>query len=499
MIFISDKFSNLKKMIGPKRVVSISVSLFLLFINGLVVLSVYKLGSEKIKGQMKLNLENQAKIFLQQVNLEEYQKLIENPKEFDNSPLYQKVIKNLKNSHEAVKDKDRFVYTLFYKDDKVLFGLDTSNYGDLDGDGVEDHSKLFSEYKEVLSDIKNALKEGQSNPILTELYSDQWGTFISYYMPIIYKGKFLGFLGIDMNASVFSKDINDLKNTLLMTYVVLAILSLVIGGLLYFVLYKFKMGYKTELKLQQAQQELEMVQMSKLAELGELSSIITHEINNPLQAIAASAEMIEIQSVNPKNIDKIPVLANNILNATDKILDIIKSTKNLVRNDSQDLLESVNLVDIIKNAEVLFLDKLCKNNIQYKVSIPENVIIECKPGQIQQVILNTVSNSIFAIKDKDVKWIELKYTASEKYHIFSMIDSGLGLSPDIQEKIKNRFFSTKKNGEGSGLGLSICRKILSKHNGEFYYNPNCVNTCFEFKIPKTISKTLDSNIDKKAS
>ena len=52
------------------------------------------------------------------------------------------------------------------------------------------------------------------------------------------------------------------------------------------------------------------------------------------------------------------------------------------------------------------------------------------------------------------------------------------------KNIKKKFFSTKKNGEGSGLGLSICRKILIKHNGEFYYNPNYQNTCFEFKVPK---------------
>lgn len=478
--------------INRKYWVSGLVFTLLICVSIFIVFSLFSIGSEKISAQMKLNLENQGRLLAQQIDLSDYKKLIDDKKSTDGSPFYNKVVKKLKESHDVVKDHNRFVYTLLYQNNKVMFGLDTSDYGDHDVDGVEDHSMLFSEYKDVPEEVKTAFLNNQTSPILTSVYNDQWGSFVSYYHPLIYKGEFLGFLGIDMNVSVFTKDINDLKKSLIITFSILILLSILIGLSIFSLLYKFKNTYNTELKLQQAQQELEMAQMSKLAALGELSSIITHEINNPLQAIAANAEMIELYSSNPKAISKIGELSKNITNASDKIIEIIKSTKNLVRNESQDSMEEILLMDIVKNSEALFLDKLKKNGIQYRITIPENTKITCLSGLIQQVILNSVNNSIFAIKDLDVKWIEIKYSSTSTHHLVSIIDSGFGLSSELQQKIKNRFFSTKKNGEGSGLGLSICRKILLKHGGEFYYNSELSNTCFEFKIPKTQAQIKES-------
>lgn len=482
-----------------KFVITISIFLLLLFVNVCVIVSLYKIGTDKISSQMKLNLENQGKILAQQIDFKKYGEFVNNKKSIDGSKEYNSIISSLKKSHEPVKDVNRFVYTLLYKDNKVLFGLDTSEYGDSDSDGVEDHSMLFSEYKDVSEDVKKEFSKTIPQPVLTSVYSDQWGSFVSYYHPLFDNKKFLGFLGIDMNVSVFMKDVQDLKNSLLFNFVILSGISLFVSFLIFILLSKFKDNYYTQLKLQQAQQELEMAQMSKLAALGELSSIITHEINNPLQTIAANAEMIDLYSANDKSFDKIGKLSQNITKASDKILDIIRSTKNLVRNDSQDSLENVSLSEIIKNSEALFVDKLRKNNVQYRLTLPEDIKLYCWSGLIQQVILNSVNNALFAIKDLDVKWIEIKYSSTQTHHIVSIIDSGFGLSSELQQRIKNRFFSTKKNGEGSGLGLSICRKILTKHGGEFYYNEKYpTNTCFEFKIPKTQEeiKTASSLLEK---
>lgn len=451
----------------------------------IVVISlIYYIGREKITNQIKLNLENQAKVMISNINMEDYKKLVLDPTQKDGNQLYKKTVSELKSTHDILKDKDRYVYTLFYRDNKVVFGLDTSDRGDLDQDGVEDHADLFSEYTEIYPEVKANFQKNNIQPVLTEVYTDKWGSFISYYYPIIYKDQFLGYLGIDMKVDVFLKDINELKQYLLMIFTFLSVLS--VGGsvLTYMLIKSVEKRHLVEIELRDKEQELEMAQVSKLAVLGEFASMLTHEINNPLQSILGNAEMIDMLAENPDEASKVKEFANNIMNSFDKIQDIIKSTKSLIRNDSSDSIEEINLTQVVKNTEPLYLSRIKKLQINYSVEVPDEVKILGYASQLQQVILNMVNNASFAIQNLEEKWIKIKYSETPEFHIFSVIDSGNGLSEEIQKNIKKKFFSTKKNGEGSGLGLSICRKILFKHSGDFYYNPDCKNTCFEFKIPK---------------
>jgi signal transduction histidine kinase len=110
-------------------------------------------------------------------------------------------------------------------------------------------------------------------------------------------------------------------------------------------------------------------------------------------------------------------------------------------------------------------------------------MIFCDDIEIEQVIINLISNAIDAAENGDENWIKIKVFDNSKYAILQISDSGLIIPDKIRDKIFEPFFTTKPVGEGTGLGLSIAKGILDEHNAviNMSFSPN---TCFEICFPK---------------
>ena len=119
--------------------------------------------------------------------------------------------------------------------------------------------------------------------------------------------------------------------------------------------------------------------------------------------------------------------------------------------------------------------QLRKDNITIKVDIPEELpAVNVQQQQIEQVLLNIISNARYALNQKflgvsEDKMIEI---TGHKIHIddspfiqLTIQDKGAGIPADVIDKIMNPFFSTKPSGEGTGLGLSISQNIINEHCG----------------------------------
>ncbi len=112
--------------------------------------------------------------------------------------------------------------------------------------------------------------------------------------------------------------------------------------------------------------------------------------------------------------------------------------------------------------------------------------VKCFSGQINQVLMNLLANAIDALEEsnigcsyKDIEahpnqiTIQTRVTADSQNIVISIKDNGVGMSPDVQEKIFDHLFTTKPVGKGTGLGLSIAREIIvEKHSGSFSVNSN---------------------------
>lgn len=241
------------------------------------------------------------------------------------------------------------------------------------------------------------------------------------------------------------------------------------------------------MRLQKELDEARVHQMnaSKLASLGEMAGGIAHEINNPMAVIRSQAEVILNSFNRTQKIDS-SMLKNGmerIIATSDRISRIIKGLKLLSRDSAMDPLLPVDLQSIMQETLALCEEKLREKQIRLETRITGPIIIMCRSVEISQVLLNLITNSIDAVENTESPWLKIIATAEGDFAVIKVIDSGQGIPDNIAEKITQPFYTTKEVGKGSGLGLSITKRIIEKHRGEFYLDQKAFNTTFVIKIP----------------
>ncbi len=244
--------------------------------------------------------------------------------------------------------------------------------------------------------------------------------------------------------------------------------------------------------LKQAQKDLEKQQAkmeynSKMASLGEMSSGLAHEINNPLAIISARIQILQSQFELDKY-EKVQIAKSveTIMSMTMRIAKIIKSLKLFARDSSSDSFESTSLSDIVDETISLCEMRAFKFSAQVeKIGSKANFIIDCLPTQISQVILNALNNSFDAISELPVKWIKLELVDEDTHVRVEITDSGSGIAKDIQDKVMVPFFTTKAVGSGTGLGLSLSKGIIENHHGQIFFDHESINTKLILILPKT--------------
>lgn len=270
--------------------------------------------------------------------------------------------------------------------------------------------------------------------------------------------------------------------------------------------------------LQEAQSQL--VDAEKMASLGQLTAGIAHEINNPINFVSSSINPLkrDIQglmqileeyeklhkheplNVNLKQIEKlkedleydylkeeIDMMLSGIAEGATRTAEIVKSLRNFSRLD-EDALKPSDLNQGIDSTLVLL-----NNSMDGKVKISKcynNIpAIECFPGKINQVFMNILTNSIQAVKAKDIADGEILISTFEKDELVgvSIKDNGIGMSEKTKMKIFEPFFTTKDVGEGTGLGLSIVYTIIESHKGKIEVNSEeGIGTEFILYLPKNL-------------
>ncbi len=213
-----------------------------------------------------------------------------------------------------------------------------------------------------------------------------------------------------------------------------------------------------------------------LASLGELAAGVAHEINNPINNIVNYGQIL-IDEFEKENRDD--EIARRIIKDGDRIATIVKSLLSFarIRKEEKCLMP---LHEIFSDTLSLTSAQIRKDGIHLTVDIPSKPIkIPVHPQQIQQVFLNIISNSRFALNQKypgthENKILEIKCDETRidghKYVRIVFLDNGTGIPANIIDKAINPFFSTKPNRIGTGLGLSISHGIISEHGGKLLIN-----------------------------
>ncbi len=234
-------------------------------------------------------------------------------------------------------------------------------------------------------------------------------------------------------------------------------------------------------------QRAQMVSQSRLSALGEMAGGIAHEINNPLSIISTS--MGSMKKMIAKNMVKTQLfteLIEDIEHTIVRITRIISGLRNISREATRENYDTCQIEEILTDVLSVCAEKFKSNGVEFNVKLDsesKNKNFKAMRVQLSQVILNLLSNAYDAIAQANEKWINLVITSSDEYLMIKCIDSGPGISEEIQNKIFQPFFTTKEIGKGTGLGLSLSLEIVKRHEGKFFLDIDSPNTCFVIMIP----------------
>lgn len=225
----------------------------------------------------------------------------------------------------------------------------------------------------------------------------------------------------------------------------------------------------------------------RLVSLGELSSSMAHEINNPLAILELSNKVLE-KLLSRRNLlsSEIKEVLQNIKDTLKRIKDLVVSIKNLAR-DSENEKFSESTLDSVLQDVLPVLSARAKTagiDLKYDPNHPAfNTPVECVRSLLGQVFVNMFANSFHEVKKLEEKWIEISAAVKDNVITIHFTDSGKGIPEVIKDKIFLPFYTTKGIGEGTGLGLSTVLKIAEIHSGEIKLSENYSNTRFTLILP----------------
>jgi two-component system NtrC family sensor kinase len=204
----------------------------------------------------------------------------------------------------------------------------------------------------------------------------------------------------------------------------------------------------------------QIVQSAKLAAVGELATGVIHEINNPLQILLAHLQLLELGRDVPRRIEIITEQVDRISRITKRLTNFVHSIP------AEFTIGSVDVNAAIDEMLLLCTHQLQRNQIEVQRVFENTLTIPGNKAYLQQAFLNVIMNVRDAMPNGGTLTIETKALREQNQVSVRFIDTGVGIPPEHLDRIFSPFFTTKAQGKGIGLGLSVCAGIVSRHKGE---------------------------------
>ena len=222
---------------------------------------------------------------------------------------------------------------------------------------------------------------------------------------------------------------------------------------------------RREHELRDKQEQL--VQAGKLATLGELTTGVAHELNNPLNNIGLYVGNV-IDRIRLGADDAEPLVSDleKAMEQVRKATEIISHLRTFGRA-ARVSIEQVDVDDVIERSLLLVHEQLRLRGIEVELELcPDELLVVANPIQLEQVFINLLTNARDALVDSKRKTIRIASSRDGERIRIAFSDTGPGIPLELQQRIFDPFFTTKEVGTGTGLGLSITYSILKEYGGE---------------------------------
>ena len=241
---------------------------------------------------------------------------------------------------------------------------------------------------------------------------------------------------------------------------------------------------RREQELRDKQEQL--VQAAKLATLGELTTGVAHELNNPLNNIGLFVgNVIDRVMLGEDDGERLVGELELAMEQVRKATEIITHLRTFGR-PAPISLEPVDVRDAINRALSLTTEQLRQRAIDVELELsPDDAFVLGNPIQLEQVFINLLTNARDALSDEvDERRIAIATARDGERVKITFSDTGPGIPPGLEQRIFDPFFTTKEVGAGTGLGLSITYGIVKEHGGQIVVaNGDRGGACFEIELP----------------
>lgn len=230
--------------------------------------------------------------------------------------------------------------------------------------------------------------------------------------------------------------------------------------------------------------EKELNDATKFSALGQMASGIAHEINNPLSIIFGYVDLLIKQNESQKyDYEKFKNYLHKAHKTLQRMTKVISSMRRLYQESPQIELEPYSINYIVRESVDLIKEKVMNDGIEVSIDFMDcDCEVPMRATEVSQVFLNLIANSCDSIVNQGRPWIKIQASKGSGSCFVKVIDSGDKIPNTIAQKMFEPFYTTKEQGKGSGLGLSLSRKMIEDHEGELYYEESSPNNTFVIKL-----------------
>ncbi|MBF0280228.1 MAG: hypothetical protein HQM13_20685 [SAR324 cluster bacterium] len=279
--------------------------------------------------------------------------------------------------------------------------------------------------------------------------------YLSSYIPIIRNHEVLGVFEVHRQDPELLKQIQSVRKAVYLY-------SFLYGAGLYVVMMLIivptsRILDKQHRQLLEAQEQL--IEKERLSAIGEVCGAVAHGLKNPIASVRAAVQLLAVRKIAEERRNKI---VSDILHEVDRLTKRLSDLLDFIRPFKPDL-QYVKLHDVLTNAVRSLSWKAEKDNIQFEFNDSETVInAYLDAALIEEAVLIVLSNAMDASKSGDTIYCSVEYQKDRK--VIVVKDEGRGIPSEILPQIFEQFFTTRS--QGVGLGLSLCKKIMTLHQGE---------------------------------
>jgi signal transduction histidine kinase len=215
-----------------------------------------------------------------------------------------------------------------------------------------------------------------------------------------------------------------------------------------------------ELRMLVEQSQMQLVQTEKLAATGRLAASLAHEINNPLQAIHNSLQlMLSFQLETQEQHEYLQIADEEI----ERLMNLVSSILEFARPPQREM-RATNLNDVVERVLALAGKYLQHRRVAVKRAFaPDLPSVVVAPDELEQVFINLVLNAVDAMPEGGTLRVASWQSEDDRLAV-AFSDTGHGIAPDDIERVFEPFFSTRE--DGTGLGLTVSHNVIERHGGE---------------------------------